>query len=511
MTVPSPRDAAVALLLCFSAVASLVLASPRPSVAQVPPATAPAPARGIAVAARPETSITMLAFSRDGRTLAGGSRDHTVKTWESITGKPGPTLGRHSSPVMAVQFATEGALLLSAAKEIKRWNSRTWQLLETIELEKWSQPNKACFSPDGKRLAMITVTPDSQGRLLIYDIASGLQLYDVAVTGISSSLQFTPDGKSIAVGTIWMDAKAKGGSIQFFDVATGRLDRTLPAPGASVSALAFSTDGKLLAYSGMQKVVVVNSADGSAVKEFPGHAGPIEAIAFSPDGKLLLSGGEGPGFQMPHQWMLMSETRLWETTTGRLTWANVGELARVKSVAFSPDGSLLARCDDRSVLVRPVGKEGMGWLHYTEPGGIGEDISHARQTRQVESMRQNSKAAMPASSEALHKNAARSQVTFLANAVETYKVTVNSYPSGLGDLIQPPADAAAAKRWVGPYIREKPLPDPWGTEHRYLSPGKRNPKSFDVWSAGPDGQDGTDDDIGNWEGKPAAVDVPRGS
>jgi general secretion pathway protein G len=46
---------------------------------------------------------------------------------------------------------------------------------------------------------------------------------------------------------------------------------------------------------------------------------------------------------------------------------------------------------------------------------------------------------------------------------------------------------------------DKIAKDPWERDYRFAAPGKHNPESFDVWSVGPDGQDGSADDIGNWE------------
>ncbi len=42
------------------------------------------------------------------------------------------------------------------------------------------------------------------------------------------------------------------------------------------------------------------------------------------------------------------------------------------------------------------------------------------------------------------------------------------------------------------------LKDPWGNEYQYKNPGEFNEDSYDLYSMGPDGEDGTDDDIGNW-------------
>jgi general secretion pathway protein G len=75
---------------------------------------------------------------------------------------------------------------------------------------------------------------------------------------------------------------------------------------------------------------------------------------------------------------------------------------------------------------------------------------------------------------------------------------MKKYPAALQELIAKPGDAAMASKWGGPYM-DKIAKDPWERDFQYVSPGKHNVDSFDVWSNGPDGQDGTADDIGNWQ------------
>ena len=60
------------------------------------------------------------------------------------------------------------------------------------------------------------------------------------------------------------------------------------------------------------------------------------------------------------------------------------------------------------------------------------------------------------------------------------------------------AAPGAGRRWAGPYIKISIPADPWGRPFRYQSPGRHNTASYDLWSLGPDGRDGTPDDIGNW-------------
>lgn len=87
---------------------------------------------------------------------------------------------------------------------------------------------------------------------------------------------------------------------------------------------------------------------------------------------------------------------------------------------------------------------------------------------------------------------ARTQAYEIAKAVDLYKLQTGNYPTmseGLQVLAQPPKGK--------PLMLEIPL-DPWGREYNYAIPGTHNPKSFDVWSNGAEGEEGPDAEIGNW-------------
>lgn len=81
-----------------------------------------------------------------------------------------------------------------------------------------------------------------------------------------------------------------------------------------------------------------------------------------------------------------------------------------------------------------------------------------------------------------------------------YRINMGNYPSteeGLQALITAPA--SKADRWRGPYIEGNKIPeDPWGNPYMYRYPGTRNKDGYDLWSKGPSGNDGADDNVGNW-------------
>lgn len=87
----------------------------------------------------------------------------------------------------------------------------------------------------------------------------------------------------------------------------------------------------------------------------------------------------------------------------------------------------------------------------------------------------------------------------IATAIDTFRLEVGRYPKELSELTQKPDDETEASRWNGPYIKDaKDLRDAWHNEIKYESPGKVNEGSYDLWSMGPDGVDGNDDDIANY-------------
>ncbi|MCP4923384.1 MAG: hypothetical protein GY915_05035, partial [bacterium] len=74
---------------------------------------------------------------------------------------------------------------------------------------------------------------------------------------------------------------------------------------------------------------------------------------------------------------------------------------------------------------------------------------------------------------------------------------------GLSALLTKPADVRA---WEGPYFKEGPINDPWGNEYGYRFPSQEGQDAPDIFSKGADGQENTEDDIGNWE---AEEDNPK--
>ena len=100
-------------------------------------------------------------------------------------------------------------------------------------------------------------------------------------------------------------------------------------------------------------------------------------------------------------------------------------------------------------------------------------------------------------SEQARVTAARTEISGMETALNSFEVDHGRYPEGsdgLKDLWNEPDNV---KNWR-PYLSKAIEQDPWGNPYLYECPGKHNEYSFDLSSCGPDGKAGTDDDIANW-------------
>ncbi len=101
--------------------------------------------------------------------------------------------------------------------------------------------------------------------------------------------------------------------------------------------------------------------------------------------------------------------------------------------------------------------------------------------------------------------AARAQIVNYKTALSTYNLDAGVYPAseqGLEALVQAPTSPPVPAKWNGPYLDPAIVkPDPWNRPFIYQCPPRQNPdpEGFDLYSTGPDGQPGTDDDVVSWK------------
>ena len=97
------------------------------------------------------------------------------------------------------------------------------------------------------------------------------------------------------------------------------------------------------------------------------------------------------------------------------------------------------------------------------------------------------------------ETAAKTDIANLEVALDSFEIDTSRYPTNseaIGALIRPPVNVE--DDWKGPYLKRGVPTDPWGKEYLYKQPGQYNEYGYDLSSYGPDGINGTEDDIKNW-------------
>lgn len=398
-----------------------------------------------------------VSFSEDGKRIATGGFVTDTTVWETETGKQLTKLSGRTNMAYNVAFSADGTQLYSG--DHTRWDLRTGSGLRVA-----SRPAEMTFgitSPDGRILAVMrpnssdvslvetpsgrqlsTLTPSGEagtvmrvrfnvdGTMLavtygqlemqqpspgavtrgsqvkIWDVKSGREVRSIAVGDIPAEAEFSADGRTIAtIGSM--------GQIALWDAQSGNRRELTSSPmaamtnmrnmkpgqmpnmneiaammtnvlgtmsagtmGRSVTSVAFSPDGRILATGGVEskanvdiaammsgamsgqrqkkgskqpdpadmmrdlKVEAVGQvqlwdvASGSEIGALKGHSRGVTKVAFSRDGKLLASGGSD------------NTIRIWDVEARRELRTLTGHTSTVESIAFTPDGRLLASASD---------------------------------------------------------------------------------------------------------------------------------------------------------------------
>ena len=298
---------------------------------------------GIGILADHTGTVNSVAFSPDGKTLASGNTDGTVRLWDVATRRQlGSPLTGPTGTVNSVAFSPDGKTLASGNTDgtVRLWDVATGRQLGSLLTGPTGTAtsvkfNSVAFSPDGKTLA----SGNTDGTVRLWDVATGRQLGSLltGTTGTATSVAFTsvafsPDGKTLAAGS-------DDGTVRLWDVATRRqLGSLLTGPTATANSVAFSPDGKTLATGSDDGTVrlwdrTTRRQLGSPLTGTTGTATSVAftSVAFSPDGKTLAAGSDD------------GTVRLWDVATRRQLGSPLtSQTGTVESVAFSPDGKTLA-------------------------------------------------------------------------------------------------------------------------------------------------------------------------
>jgi len=301
-------------------------------------------------AVAPEPGALALAFTADGTRLQALVAAGTVISWDCRTGaasRPaaGPRLvtglsPTGSSPAPSVTVAPGGQ------RAAGRLDGRLDGRLEVVDLV--TGVSHPVSGPGSDAVRALTFSPDAallaggdDETITLWNADTGDALVRLAAPrGGTAALAFRSDGGLLA-------AAGGGRDLLVWESATGTVHARLTVPGRSAVALAFASHGQLACLDEQGRVCLVNMLNSRAVSALAGSVGAAGRLCVSPDGTLLAAGGE-------------ERLLLWDLADGSPRARLVGHIGKVSAVAFSPDGELLASAGDDGTIrlwsLRPAEK-----------------------------------------------------------------------------------------------------------------------------------------------------------
>lgn len=264
-------------------------------------------------------AVFALSFSSDGKTLATGHRDSTVRLWNIETMKVKTILKGHTDFVNSVRFSPDGKTLISGSwdKTVRVWDVTTGEHKTTLTGHT-KDINSVAFSSDGRTIA----SNDDGNTVRLWDATTGkhksiLKGYTPHITAIA----YSPDGTVIA-------SAGADGTVRLWDTTSRKQKSMLKGHDESVNDVSFSPDGKiLLSGSDDNMLCLWNVKTGEFIKKIVGHTDKVTSVSFN--GQKIASASD-------------DQIWIWDAATGQHERTLIGHTGIISNIRFSPDGKILA-------------------------------------------------------------------------------------------------------------------------------------------------------------------------
>lgn len=221
--------------------------------------------------------ITAIGWSPDGRFLASGSVDETVKIWDADEGRLHCTIEGHIERISCIAWSKDSQVVATGSRNLRLFDVTTKEWLRTI-VEEYPPLRALSWSPNGALLA----SASRSGVCLWEPQTGGLKRRLTGFAGIVDCLSWSPDSRVIA--------SSSQNQVWLWDTLSGKVIRKLSGHSRAVLSLAWSPDGQILS-SGSEDTTI-SLWDTKNWRQFAileGHTAEVKGLSFSHDGVLLAS------------------------------------------------------------------------------------------------------------------------------------------------------------------------------------------------------------------------------
>jgi WD40 repeat protein/serine/threonine protein kinase len=270
--------------------------------------------------------VRCVAYARDGKYLATGGDDQTVKIWDRATGRELMTLHGHTGAVFCLAFSPDGNRLVTGGRDrtLRAWDLKIGREIHVLNRHT-KGINGVVYSPDGTRI----VSASDDKSLVVWDALSGQVIRQISAhkEGINS-VAFSPDGTRLA-------SAGDDHVVRVWDADKGSELFVLKGHTNQANCVAYSPDGRRMVTAGEDHRVKLWDADsGQEVLELKGHTDGVDSAEFSPDGTQLATSGDD------------QTIRIWDAATGLQVGIFKGHSDEIGRVVFDPNGRFLASASD---------------------------------------------------------------------------------------------------------------------------------------------------------------------